>query len=1089
MGTTLAPERLRPDQLPVQFGRYTLTGILGEGGMARVFQATLVGPGGFTKQVAIKVIRTQDERVAEEHSRRFSIEARLGGLLRHPSIVDIYDFGEVEQRHYIAMELIDGVTIREMVRQLGALPASVLLDITSQVCDGLIHAHSLLIDGEEGGLVHRDLTPGNIMVTHMGVAKVMDFGLAHARDWGNLTDTGESLLGTPAYMSPEHIRHVATVPASDLFSLGAVIYSMATGRKLFGGPTPYASLMKIETVEETLRSDAFRTQIDRAVPGLSSVLHRCLRHDVAERYPSAEPLRADIEALRASAPTTPTLRRFIEKEVLGGETGLFDRDANSSGADKEMSVGSHTDRSRTHTLHHTIAPRTNVGQEQAGFIGRVTDLADLHDDVEAGHQLVTIVGPGGSGKTRLAQRFVKELLEKREPRWSVWWCDLSTARTLQGIVQSVAAALDVKVSALPTTAEQVARLGEAMAQADHILIVLDNFEQVVDLAGASVSQWLQSAPVARFIVTSQVRLHITGEVCKRLSPLDESEAKELFLERAIGAGGDSALLNQDQDALFELMRRLDHLPLAIELAAARAAVLSPAQILDRLSARFQLLRSTHPDGPQRQASLEQALDWSWELLEPWEQACLAQLSAFSGGFRMEDVEHVVDLGDFPEAPWIVFVVEALVDRSLVHATTTHGGQVRLGMSGAVQEYAEAQLGANQDAVWQRHGRWYAQYGTVKHIRGLRLEGGQGRLNVLIQNRANLSAAIDRGIANGWTDIASQVGHALAVVLGYFGPPDAIHTLRGQLLDLPGLSPEQRCRTLLNLSWHKLSTDLDGAVQDFEEAHALAREIGNPSIEEVCLSNLGAVYMRTGDLDAAQSALEACAALSKKYGIESAGGSALVNLGNVHERRGHHDAAIDAYVQALDLSMAIGDRIAMFHATTNLGDVYRTVGQPERAREHLDRGLELIGSLGSPSRHVILLMNCAALDLDEGAPDAAASRIDEARAIAEPYGEQRLIGGVLGLEAKIQLQRGDLDEARALVQQAEDALSAAANEDWLMWTLCTRADVELASGKLDAAEATLLRIEALQVRVGVASNSSLGKDIDRLRATMADATQR
>ena len=176
-----AIEDLRAEHLPVKFGRYLLTGILGQGGMGRVFAADLEGPGGFRKKVALKVLRAGSGREVETRNASFLREARIGGLMHHPNVVDTYDFGIQDGRPFLAMEWIDGAPLNVILESSRGLPATVTLDLGIQICDGLGHAHSLEVDGVEAGLVHLDLKPHNVLVTRQGLVKVLDFGLARLR--------------------------------------------------------------------------------------------------------------------------------------------------------------------------------------------------------------------------------------------------------------------------------------------------------------------------------------------------------------------------------------------------------------------------------------------------------------------------------------------------------------------------------------------------------------------------------------------------------------------------------------------------------------------------------------------------------------------------------------------------------------------------------------------------------------------------------------------------------------------------------------------------------------------------------------------
>ena len=290
----LRPDHLEASDLPARFGRFELVDVLGAGGMGLVFSARMQGPGRFRKAVAVKVVRGAVADASAEVREGFAREAQLGAMLRHPHLVDIYDYGEEEGLPWLAMELIEGGSLWDRLES-GPLPASEALRIASEVASGLEHMHAFERDGAPVRLVHRDLKPANILLDH-GLAKITDYGLARivAGDSGTWSD---AIAGTPSYMSPEQVRGQPLDGRSDLFSLGAILYEMLTGRRLLGGDSVPTIVMQIVRIEELLSQ---LDPVDGFVSGLAAVLRRCLREDPAARWPD---LRAFREALGALRPT------------------------------------------------------------------------------------------------------------------------------------------------------------------------------------------------------------------------------------------------------------------------------------------------------------------------------------------------------------------------------------------------------------------------------------------------------------------------------------------------------------------------------------------------------------------------------------------------------------------------------------------------------------------------------------------------------------------------------------------------------------------------------------------------------------------
>ena len=307
---------------------------------------------------------------------------------------------------------------------------------------------------------------------------------------------------------------------------------------------------------------------------------------------------------------------------------------------------------------------TNLGEERDAFVGRKAELLALAHTLESGARLINVVGAGGSGKTRLVRRYARAWLGD----WpgGVWFCDLCEARTHDGILFAVATALGVPLKG----GDAVAQLGRAIAARGRCLVVLDNFEQVAGLAPATLGPWLDGTTEAAFVVTSRERLHLPGERLLPLEPLAlASEAVDLFEVRGRAHRPDFAVVADNRAAIEEVVRLLDGLPLAIELAAARLRVLSPAQLVRRLHDRFSVLGGAS-GAAARQATLRAAIDWSWQLLLPWEKAAFAQCSVFEGGFTLASAEAVLDLAPWPDAPPAVDAVQSLVDKSCCAAGCT-----------------------------------------------------------------------------------------------------------------------------------------------------------------------------------------------------------------------------------------------------------------------------------------------------------------------------------------------------------------------------------------------------------------------------------
>jgi len=299
---------------PIPFGRYRLVSLLGQGGMATVYKAVLAGPMGFEKRVALKRIPralTSDDKVVKA----LINEARLGGRLEHKNVVETYEFNHVDGHYYLAMELVDGWTLGGLLQACRSnghwLPTSVAVEIFESVLRGLGYAHDLIDgDGNPISLVHRDLKPGNIMISRDGDVKVMDFGIAKADSNLYHTTQDGSTKGTPAYMSPEQVNAENLDKRSDIFSLGAVLHELVTLQVPFQGQSLGAVVAGI------LQCDLERPKqrVERRVPELVPILSKMMAKDVNERYDDVAAVLADLRAIRGELPHVPRLADWL-KEV------------------------------------------------------------------------------------------------------------------------------------------------------------------------------------------------------------------------------------------------------------------------------------------------------------------------------------------------------------------------------------------------------------------------------------------------------------------------------------------------------------------------------------------------------------------------------------------------------------------------------------------------------------------------------------------------------------------------------------------------------------------------------------------------------
>jgi len=366
----------------IPFGRYRLMCLLGEGGMAKVYRAVLSGPMGFEKEVALK--RLDPRLTADERMVRGLInEARLGGQLRHKNIVEIYEFNQVNSNYYMAMEYVDGWTLDTVVESVRnartSFPPSVVVEILAGVCKGLDYAHKLQSkDGKALNLVHRDLKPGNIIVSRGGDVKVLDFGIAKADTNLYKTTAADVTKGTPVYMSPEQVTGDPLDARSDLFSLGSIMVELITLDVPFKGDNLLAIMHAVLNAD----SRAAIAQVEVKFPELVPVVRTAMAREVADRWASASDVEKALREVRRAIPAGPTIAEWIEE--LGGRLPMAKQNGQwgPDGAPAPMTVGP-TREADVDSLSFSSLPAFDPPSSPAMSVGSATGGADAFAETVA----------------------------------------------------------------------------------------------------------------------------------------------------------------------------------------------------------------------------------------------------------------------------------------------------------------------------------------------------------------------------------------------------------------------------------------------------------------------------------------------------------------------------------------------------------------------------------------------------------------------------------------------------------------------------------------------------------------------------------
>ena len=668
----------------------------------------------------------------------------------------------------------------------------------------------------------------------------------------------------------------------------------------------------------------------------------------------------------------------------------------------------------------------NLPSLATDLVGRDGDVAGV-TDLLVTSRLVEVLGPGGIGKTAVALAVGRGLGAAD----GVWLARLEAATTADGVLDAVVAALGVP--------DETA-LMERLRVADCVLI-LDNCEHVVDAAAALAVRLLDAAPRLRILCTSQVALDVEGEARFELAPLALSDAVELFARRATGRRA------EEGQAVSDLCRSLDGLPLAIELAAARTKTLSIEEITRRLDDRFSVLSDPASRRPERRRALKATIQWSYELLFPDDKRGLWALAPFAGGAPLGAVESVLEALDVPSSA-AIDVVGRLAARSLV--IVEHGPEVRYRLLDSIRAFALEEMthGGLAERARAAHAAWYTAAARTSTA-GVRSAGQAEHLAFARAERANIDAALAWNLSHDplrALDLVTGFGWAWIVL----GDSRGAHRIHAALAAAGDEAPaRQRAQALLLAAWIEASTDrLDLAREHIAEAAALD---GGDDLQARCAYHLAYVVSHEGDFAQAMELTDRAASLQATAWDQAAGWLFAARAALSARDRDRALAArdeVEHWLQQVDDPWLEVRRDAM------LGELARLEHRFEDAVADLTRAAETSERLGFRQTEAYQLSSLGRAQCQTGERAAGAATLERSIAKAERIGDVRLaalarvhLGRVLRGLGETARARTALEGAAAWHRAAGGGEPAALGE-CLLAALDAEDGVPGAKGRLD-----------------------------------------
>lgn len=618
---------------------YKILEKLGEGGMGVVYKAQDLK---LDRIVALKFLPPEFTRdpIAKQ---RFINEAKSASALDHPNICTVHDVDETPDGElFIAMAYYEGDTLQQ---KAAPHPLSIddAISFAIQIAEGLQAAH-------KKGIVHRDIKSSNIMVTTDGQVKIMDFGLARTAGGMMMTKTGTT-VGTVPYMSPEQARGEKVDHRTDIWSFGVVMYEMIAGRLPF--QSEYSEAVVYSILNEQPKP---LTALRRDVPiRVENIVRRMLSKDPEGRYQSIDDLLTDVQTIHK----------------------------------KSSPIGTGT----------VVDVPNNLPNPATRFFGRQEELARL-TELLAQERLVTLQGPGGCGKTRLAIELARRSLGLYPD--GVWFVSLAQLTNPDLVAEAVAEELRVR----PEMKRSIEHTIAHRISPKRMLVVLDNCEHVVDECARLLDVFLTGTQTPRFLATSRETVKVPGEAVfstpslpapQATWPIEEiveCDSVLLFRDRASLNNPGFRLDEHNAQSVGAICRRLDGIPLAIEMAASRVKAMGPETILQRLSDQLGTLSSGVRTAPARHQTLRATIDWSNALLTEEERMLFHRLSVFDGDFDLEDAEGVCGF-DPLSASRTLDLLTQLLDKSLLVPVLAEG-MVRYSLLEIMKQYGREQLATKRE---------------------------------------------------------------------------------------------------------------------------------------------------------------------------------------------------------------------------------------------------------------------------------------------------------------------------------------------------------------------------------------------------------
>ncbi len=899
---------------------------------------------------------------------RFEREAEVIAALEHPAIVPIYDFGEDDGRPYFVMRYMPGGSLAAPLKR-GPLSLHGTIRIINRIAPALGEAH-------KRGIIHRDLKPANILFDQRKDAYLADFGIVKFEEESTV-HTEDIILGTPAYLSPELARGVKNIDGrSDVYALGVLIFRMLTGLLPFTADSAMGMAMKHVT-EPVPNILDFQPTLP---PEVQTVVATAMAKERDKRYASAVALAAALEM----SDNGGTIPMVLTSEKIADTQQLIP-------GDKPPGAAQSAQREPT-----ASPPPNNLPPQGSSFIGRDTDLVHIANRLENPVcRLLTLLGPGGIGKTRLAIEAAAR--QKDTFPQGTFFIPLAPLSSAEFLVSTIAETIGFNFYTQEKAKTQLLNY----LRGKEMLLVMDNFEHILEAADLLV-EILQTAPKIHILATSRERLNLQEEWILHVhgmetpthwttEQIEAYPAIHLFVERARKVRPGFRPNTAEREQIVRICRLVEGMPLGIELAAAWVRILSCEEIANEIEENLDFLTTSLRNVTQRHRSLRAVFEYSWKLLETMEKEVYSKLTVFRGGFSRQAAWKVAGAS--------LFHLSALVDKSLLRVMSSD----RYELLEALRQYAGEKLAEDPErktdaqnshcdyftaflAKWEDAIQGGDQKAALEAI-GTEIENVRStwRWAVKTNNENAIARSLDSLYRfyeiRGWLQEGEEVFRSVSEQLRFmYGGTQALtedklilhaKVLSHQAAFLYRLGARVRARNLLEkaidlLRPHDareelafalnylgavnfLESDYETAKTLLEESLGIFKEIDNRLGTAISLHHLGLVALNTKNFIEAQHFFQESYHVNQEIGDRFGVSISLDNLGIVARETGEYGKAKELHEKSLSIREESDDRWGIASSLAGLGLVAFRTHDYDKARQMLEQSMAIYREIGDHRR--------------------------------------------------------------------------------------------------------------------------------------------